>query len=58
MNKQINEFFDKLHFKSYDHIIDKVVDAFPNVELDYIKQIIDNRLKDKYMTRRKIAPYI
>ncbi len=57
LSKQINEFIDKIHFKSYDHIIDKVVDAFPNVELDDIKQIIDNRLKDHYMTRRKIAPY-
>ena len=57
MNKKINDFIDKLHFRSYNHVIDKVVDAFPDVDLKDIKQIIDNRLKDHYMTRRKIAPY-
>ena len=57
MNKTINDFIDKLHFKSYDHVIDKVVDAFPDVDIKDIKHIIDNRLKDHYMTRRKIAPY-
>ena len=53
----INRFIDKIHFRSYNHIIDKVVEAFPDVDLKDIKQIIDNRLKDHFMTRRKIAPY-
>ena len=57
MHERINAFIDKLHFKSYDHIIDKVVNAYPNVELDDIKKIVNDRLHDHYMTRRKIAPY-
>ena len=56
-DSEINDFIDKLHFRTYNHVQQKVLEHFPDVNKDRLKRIIDSRLKDKYIKVRKIAPY-
>ena len=55
--QEINDFIDKLHFRTYDHVKKKVLEHFPDVSKERLKQIVDRRLKDKFIKVRKIAPY-
>ena len=55
--QQINNYIDKLHFRTYDHVKQKVLEHFPDVSKDRLKLIVKRRLKDKFIKRRKIAPY-
>ena len=50
----INNYIDKLHFRTYNHIYDKVKEKFPNIKKNELKSIIDNRLKDKFIKVKKI----
>ena len=53
----INNYIDKLHFRTYNHIYDKVKEKFPNIKKNELKSIIDNRLKDKFIKVKKIKAY-
>ena len=57
MNKTINDFIDKLHFKSESRIFDKVKSTFPNVSENTIKNIIDRREKNIPVRPSLIEPY-
>ena len=57
MNKTINDFIDKLHFKSESRIFDKVKSAFPNVSDDTIRNIIERREKNIPVKTALIEPY-
>lgn len=54
----INNYIDKLHFKTYNHIYQKVKDAFPNIDDNQIKHIVEQRLKDNFVKRWKVNPYM
>lgn len=57
VGQDINNFIDKLHFKTYNHLIDKLKASFPDVDEKELNKIIDSRLKDHYVKLRKIEPY-
>ena len=56
-DKEINDFIDKLHFKSKNHILDKLKNQFPDVDEQTFIRIIDGRLKDHFVKTSKISPY-
>ena len=56
-NKLINNYIDKLHFRTLNHVYDKVKKKFPNISKKELKKIVDNRLKDKFIKVREIKPY-
>lgn len=56
-DSEINDFIDKLHFRTYNHIQAKALEHFPDVTKERLKQILDKRLKDKYIKLSKIEPY-
>ena len=53
----INEFIDSLHFRTPNHLLDKLKVQFPDVDEETFRRIIDGRLKDHYVKARKISPY-
>lgn len=55
--QEINDFIDKLHFRTFNHVQKKVKEKFPNLKDDKLKEIVDKRLKDKFIKIRKITPY-
>ena len=55
--KKVNEYIDKLHFRTYNHVVNKVMEKFPDVNKKQLKQIVDSRLKDHFVKLRKIEPY-
>ena len=55
--QEINDFIDKLHFRTLNHVQKKVKEKFPNLKDDKLKEIVDKRLKDKFIKIRKITPY-
>jgi len=57
LKREINRFLDKLHFKSSNHLMDKLKNKFPDVDEKDLKKIINSRLKDHYVKVRKIEPY-
>ena len=56
-DKEINDFIDKLHFRSKNHILDKLKNQFPDVDEQIFIRIIDGRLKDHFVKTSKISPY-
>ena len=56
-SNEINSFIDKLHFRTFNLIKDKVKNNFKNIDDEVIKKIIKNRLKDKYIKVKKLKPY-
>lgn len=57
INKTINEEIDKIHFRSYDHIVDSILTNHPELTKKEIKKIVDNRLHDHFVKLKKIKPY-
>lgn len=55
--KEINDYIDKLHFKTSSHLIDKLKLKFPDIDEKVLYNIINSRLKDHYVKLRKIEPY-
>ena len=55
--QEINDFIDKLHFRTLNHVQKKVKEKFPNLKDDKLKEIVDKRLKDKFIKICKITPY-
>ena len=55
--KNVNEYIDKLHFRTYNHVVNKVMEKFPEVNKKQLKKIVDSRLKDHFVKLRKIEPY-
>ena len=55
--KNVNEYIDKLHFRTYNHAVNKVMEKFPEVNKKQLKKIVDSRLKDHFVKLRKIEPY-
>ena len=55
--KKVKEYIDKLHFRTYNHVVNKVMEKFPEVSKKQLKQIVDSRLKDHFVKLRKIEPY-
>lgn len=55
--QEINDFIDKLHFRTFNHVQKKVKEKFPNLKDERLKEIVDKRLKDKFIKIRKITPY-
>ena len=55
--KEINDFIDSLHFRTPNHLLDKLKAQFPDVDEETFRRIIDGRLKDHYVKARKISPY-
>ena len=53
----INDYIDKLHFRTYDHVATKVKERYPNVDVKHLKKIVNERLKDNFVKTRKITPY-
>lgn len=59
MTKQeINDFIDKQHYKTYYYLKDRLEEHFPNVDDKEIKRILDKRLKDRFVKRSEIEPYM
>ena len=56
-NKRINDYVDKLHFRTFNHVWDSVKTKFPEITKKQLKEILDRRLKDKFIKVRKISPY-
>ena len=54
---EINNFIDSLHFRTPNHLLDKLKTQFPDTDEETFRRIIDGRLKDHYVKTRKIAPY-
>lgn len=54
---EINNYIDKLHFKSSRHVLPKLKKAFPDISNDVFEQVLRDRLKDKRIKSRKIEPY-
>ena len=52
--KKLNNYIDKLHFRTYNHVVNKVMAKFPEVGKKQLKQIVDSRLKDHFVKLRKI----
>ena len=57
MKKNINDYVDKLHFRSANHLFNKVKHRYPNVDDKTINDVIDNRLKDRFVKQSIIEPY-
>lgn len=55
--KKVNNYIDILHFRTYNHVVNKVMEKFPEVNKKQLKQIVDSRLKDHFVKLRKIEPY-
>ena len=54
---QINNYIDKIHFRTFNHLQEKVKAKFPKVNDELLKKIIKKRLKDKFVKVKKIKPY-
>ena len=58
INQQdVNNYIDKLHFRTYNRVVDKVLHIFTDISKDELKHIVNNRLKDHFVKLRKIEPY-
>ena len=55
--RDVNNYIDKLHFRTYSHVVDKVITQFPTIAKKELKKIVDDRLKDHFVKLRKIEPY-
>ena len=53
----INDEIDKIHFRSYDHIVDSVLRNHPNMTKKEVKQIVDKRIHDHFVKLKKVKPY-
>ena len=53
----INDFIDSLHFRTPNHLLDKLKVQFPDTDEETFRRIIDGRLKDHFVKTRKISPY-
>ena len=58
MDKSINDAIDKTHFKTYKHVKKHVKNKHLNVSSKQIKDVIKQRLKDKFIKRKDIKPYM
>ena len=58
MKKNINDYIDKLHYRTSNHVFNKVKHKFPNVDDKTINDVIDNRLKDRFVKQSIIEPYL
>jgi len=56
--KDVNDFIDSLHFKTFNHVIDAVKEKFTNLSDSEVQRIVDKRLKDHYIRKREIKPYM
>jgi len=54
----VNAFIDTLHFRTYDHVVDAVKNKFPDLSESEIADIVNGRLKDHFVKKKKIAPYM
>lgn len=50
--KKVNEYIDKLHFRTYNHVVEKVMEKYPNINKKELKKIVDDRLKDHFVKLR------
>lgn len=57
MEDTINKFIDKLHFRSYEKVIGRLKEEFPDVRESEFRDIMNHRLKDKYIKTRRVEPY-
>lgn len=55
--KDINDYIDKIHFRTFNHVQEKVKSKFPNLNNKKLKKIVDGRLKDKFIKVKNISPY-
>ena len=57
MTKNINDYIDTLHFRTEHHVIDRVRERFPDVDDETLKDVINRRLKDRFVKAANIEPY-
>ena len=57
MNKDINDFIDTLHYRTAHHVFHRVRNKFPDVDDDTIMDVINKRLKDRFVKTVNIEPY-
>ena len=54
---EIGAFIDKLHFRTFNHVRDKVKAKYPNVSDEELKAIVNARLKDSFVKKKKVKRY-
>ena len=57
MRKTINDYIDTLHYRTSHHVFNKVKHKFPDVDNDTINEVINGRLKDRFVKAQNIEPY-
>ena len=57
MTKHINDYIDTLHFRSTHHVLNRVRERFPDEDDDTLKDIINRRLKDRFIKESNLEPY-
>ena len=55
---EIGAFIDKLHFRTFNHVRDKVKAKYPNVSDEELKAIVNARLKDSFVKKKKVKRVI
>ena len=56
-DKDINDYIDKLHFRTPNHLMGKLKERFPDVYDDKLLSIIDSRWHDKFVKLRITLRY-
>jgi len=57
-DRAINDFIDSLHFKTFNHVVEAVKKKFTDISDKEVQRIVDKRLKDHFIKRREIKPYM
>ena len=56
-SETLSTFIDKLHFRTFNHVRDKVKVKYPNVSDEELKAIVNARLKDSFVKKKKVKRY-
>ena len=56
-DKSINDYIDKLHFRTPNHLMNKLKTKFADVSNEHLLKLIDEKWHDKFVKLRKITPY-
>lgn len=57
MSDEINDYIDKLHFRTPDHLMSKIKERFPDESDEHLLQRIRSKWHDRFVKLRKISPY-
>lgn len=53
----IDDEIDKIHFRTYNHIVDSILRNHPEMTKKDVKKIVDKRIHDHFVKLKKVKPY-